>query len=222
MGHFETVTNGPGNDKIYSGFGNDTIYGGKGDDTISGGGGNDHIYGEYTSIDTLEEGSGADTIDGGTGSDTIWAGAGDDTIRGGLDKDFMFGGGGADKFVVKLGDTGITHAKMDWIYDFNAKYDSIEVSRTSGGWYHERYFFTASTDSWETRIDAARGAAAQLMNEKVAGNNFKGNDYAFVSDHKDGFLFADLNNDGYMDTGIVLVGLTSLDQFSVADILNAK
>jgi Ca2+-binding RTX toxin-like protein len=218
-GDDENVTNGPGTDTIVAGSGHDVIVGGKGGDTVWGGAGHDFIYGEYTSRNTLEEGAGEDKLYGESGNDTIYAGAGNDVLAGGADRDYLSGGGGSDKFVVNLGDTGLTNFYMDVIFDFNSAYDSIDVSRTTSGWYSERYFYSFSDATWDQKVDAARGAAAQLMNEKTAANEFKGHDYVFVSDHKDGFLFADLNDDGYMDTGIILMGLTSLNQFNVSDII---
>lgn len=69
----------------------------------------------------------AANITGGTGADLIWAvqGAGDilnggdgnDVIIGGTGADIMTGGAGADRFVVPVGDTGVTAATVDSITD---------------------------------------------------------------------------------------------------------
>ena len=42
--------------------------------------------------------------------------------------------------------------------------------------------------------------------------------YAFVSDGFNGFLFADLNGNGIVETGIVLEGVTSKSDFQFSNI----
>jgi Ca2+-binding RTX toxin-like protein len=84
-------------------------------------GDNDDIYGG-NGKDKIYAGAGNDMVNGGEGKDKIHAGAGNDVVNGGEGKDKMWGGYGSDIFEFEKG------SGKDKVYDFNVKYDKIDVS----------------------------------------------------------------------------------------------
>ena len=197
-----------GNDTIYSGSGNDYIVGGLGKDEIWGGAGADQIWGDLT---TTFASGGNDTLFGGAGKDSIWGGAGDDRISGGTGQDTLWGNQGSDKFVVGKGDSNIGLLNSDRVQDFQTSFDRIVLNRSG----------TTDLTSWsnnysETTItnrgsaEANYAAALKVASDRLARTD----DYVFVTDGKNGYLFVDMDSDFRVDTGILLVGMDQLSDFS--------
>jgi Ca2+-binding RTX toxin-like protein len=82
----DTITSGPGDDKLFGGAGGDTINGGSGDDTIT----EDELF---LVFDLLPAGSGTDTFRGGDGDDMLDGGA---IANSGAGADTMDGDGDTD------------------------------------------------------------------------------------------------------------------------------
>lgn len=202
-----------------------TIRGGIFGKTIDGTGDDDFIFGNsfrHFAKDLVLAGGGDDTINyskhkgdvslfGESGEDTIRGGAGDDYISGGTltsmtdnFRDTLFGGAGKDKF-----DFHYKSMNRDTVMDFNSFDDSIDgrVEGKSGaaGNYQE-----ATSTSMKGWFGALAFASKHMMDSKT---------YMFITDEIDGFLLADYDRDGRVNSGIVLKGLTSVTQFSAADIV---
>lgn len=87
------------------------------DNDIIGHGGTNTLKG-LAGNDLVKASSGNDRVEGGRGSDTLYGGSGNDKLYGGT-------GTGKDVFVF---DTALSRTKnVDQIYDFNPKYDSIQL-----------------------------------------------------------------------------------------------
>ena len=196
-----------GNDTIYSGYGSDYIYGGGGHDTVFGGAGNDVIYGDLPG----NLGTGNDTIDGGAGGDSIYGGAGDDRIQGGADGDWLSGGVGTDTFVFNNGDSRLTWETADTIMDFNRTYDWLDmpVVGTSANFVSGTF-----TSSHYTSHDVMNDAYHATFSMGQLGTQ-----YAFVTDGHNGYLFANTNGTAGFDTGVELLGLTSVNDLRYYDII---
>ncbi|MFN3348023.1 Ig-like domain-containing protein [Pseudorhodoplanes sp.] len=121
---------------IFAGAGDDDVKGTGRDDVIYGGSGNDKIYGN----------SGNDTIFGGLGNDRISGGNGDDIISGGYGADILSGGKGCDTFVF-LSDIDSLPCARDFVTDFDAIYDKIDLSAIDGGAADRSFLFAGQTDS---------------------------------------------------------------------------
>jgi Ca2+-binding RTX toxin-like protein len=193
-----------GNDRLFGGHAGDTLFGGLGDDQIWGNDGNDVIYG-----DTLTGGiHGDDKLYGGAGDDIIYGQGGDDTISGGAGVDQMWGGRGDDTFVINRGESGADWAHADVINDFKslnaAGYLADQLDLGIAGTAHNVqtiHIGTGDTDSAEAKYDqAALWATLAIPNDRYSHS------YEFVTDGKDGWLFA--NHGGHIDYGIELKGVT--------------
>lgn len=182
-----------GNDTINAGFGNDWVHGGAGDDTINGEQGNDTLFG----------GSGNDHINGGSGND--W-------IVGGTGTDYLTGGSGQDTFVVAQGDSRPTYVNSDVILDFNSANDTIFFQGSSPAGTRANYHEERITATLTAEMDF--NTALSHAQDDIGGNV----QFAFYTDGTDGWLFADLDHNGTVDTGIELRGLDSLSDFSFTDI----
>jgi Ca2+-binding RTX toxin-like protein len=118
----DTITGGPGPDRLAGLEGNDTLNGlggndglsgGSGNDTLNGGAGNDGISG-YTGNDTLNGGDGNDYLlggsdwvfhdDGNSGNDILNGGAGNDRLDGSDGDDVINGGPGLDRSLITMSD----------------------------------------------------------------------------------------------------------------------
>jgi Ca2+-binding RTX toxin-like protein len=76
---------------------------------------------------TLRGLSGNDVLKASSGNDTLKGDAGSDKLYGGLGNDKLYGGTGSGRDVFVF-DTKLSKAKnVDRIYDFNTKYDSIQL-----------------------------------------------------------------------------------------------
>ena len=131
-----TINGGAGADYISStgagssilgGTGADTLSGSSGADYLSGGDGNDSILGNV-GADSLYGGAGNDYLSGGKNSDYLSGGKGNDTLWGGTgDNDTLIGGAGADTFIYKPGEGGIT------ITDYsNSQGDILQILKADG------------------------------------------------------------------------------------------
>jgi Ca2+-binding RTX toxin-like protein len=207
---------GDGNDKIFGssnrdildgGEGLDQLYGGGGDDELSGGADTDWILGEEgnddlfggDSYDELHGGSGFDELSGGEGNDVLNGGTEDDKLWGGPGGDSLTGGSGSDTFKYVFAASESSVDNPDQIMDFSAiEGDLIRLSETVQ---------PAPNNYEEDTIDSGSGYnAAKLYAASLLNGSHM---YAFVTDKVNGYLFADFNEDGTIDTGIILVGLTS-------------
>jgi Ca2+-binding RTX toxin-like protein len=131
----DTMYGGSGNDEFYGEDGDDDLYGGDGDDWLEGGAGQNYIEGG-AGDDTIYGGNdndefygsaGNDFLDGGAGDDWLEGGAGNDTLIGGVGEDSLIGGAGVDVFVLNK------NSVADFIYDFMAGTDKLEVSASTFG-----------------------------------------------------------------------------------------
>ena len=126
-----------GNDTIDGGADGDYIFGGEGSDKLIGDAGDDYIGGG-TGQDTLSGGIGNDILDGEDGNDTMRGGAGADTLTGGAGHDEMYAGlNDGDKDVFKFGADAVgsqsnVWASADYIYEFDATDDVIQIDLASG------------------------------------------------------------------------------------------
>jgi Ca2+-binding RTX toxin-like protein len=172
----------------------DTLYGTSSDDVIRGYGGDDTLYGN-------------------AGHDVIYGGHGDDWIRGGTGWDTMTGGTGQDTFEFYKGHSGPSYAQADIITDFDTNEDSIlfQTSSPAGSTYNYAEFAFSGDGTYEGTYNIALGYAQ----EDIHGGRIQ---FAFYTDGQDGYLFADLDHNGTVDTGIELRGLTSTGDFSHLDI----
>ena len=175
--------------------------------------GADRLFGipNSTSTDYLYGYGGDDYLNGYQGNDTINGGSGDDTIRGGTGMDRLTGGSGYDEFRFSPGDSGPSYAQADIITDFDRTYDVISFDNIYGSanTYVERSFQSDGTYS------GAYNEALAMAQRDIGHGVFT----AFYTDGQDGYLFADNNLDGRVDTGIELRGLDSLADFSWRDLV---
>lgn len=190
-----TLSGDAGNDIIYGGYNSDNLYGGADVDQISGNNGNDYIIGG-TGGDYLFGNADADYIRGNSGVDTIDGGTGNDWIVGGADGDWLTGGSGYDVFIYETAyESGLTWATADTIKDFNQAYDYLDFAQAG------TQFNYVETSYYAESFDMARSWAG--------GQIAAGARYAFASGGAghDGYLFADADGNGTMDTGIELLGV---------------
>lgn len=210
-GDGEALSVTDGFDTIFGGSGDDTIIGGGDGDWLEGGVGADWIYGDYKN----GTGNGADTLHGGAGIDRLFGGAGNDDLWGDGGNDFLTGGAGADTFHFTKGDTGPRWHNSDEIEDF-ALADFIHFRNEVGGTasnYREFSFKATPGMSEPTRFQKAYDIASDHF------DTFAGQQYIFVTDGKDGYLFADLNQNDLIDTAVMLEGLDSKTDFDFWNIV---
>ena len=159
--------------------------------------------------DTINGFGGDDTLLGGGGHDIIRGGFGSDWINGGTGWDTLTGGVGNDTFAFLKHDSGPNYWQADVITDFNAaEGDRIGLFNsnfhmTSGSQYLEATI--GNTGTHEGNYNLALSFAKGHMGDGVQA--------IFVTDHKDGYLFADMDGNGLVDTGIELKGLDSRSDF---------
>ncbi|MFA6191743.1 MAG: hypothetical protein WC665_05260 [Sulfurimonas sp.] len=155
--------------------------------TIVTGTGNDSV--------TTTGASGVDnTIVTYAGNDVIVAGAGNDTITGGTGRDVMTGGAGRDIFVFATGDTGTDIATADVITDFSSE-DIIQAPAgsliiTNGSALDFAAFTTAANAAF---------VGGTTNDDKFIAYNAAGS--------SDSWVAIDHNNDGVLDSVVVLSGV---------------
>lgn len=134
-----------GKDALSGGKGDDSLKGNAGRDTLKGNGGDDSLNGGRGK-DTLIGGRGDDVLSGGRGKDTLTGGRGDDVLNGDAGKDTLTGGGGKDSFVF-TGNFG-----KDFVTDFNASKDTLDLSGLTG-----------EATSFEAFVDAATERGGKVV-----------------------------------------------------------
>ena len=128
---------------------------------------------------------------------------------GGAGFDTLTGGVGADTFVFAKHDSGPHFSQADVITDFNAADgDKIQLGNlhfSSGSQYMETSIFNDGNhvDNFNLGLSFAKEHVAMDHVEAV-----------FVTDHQNGYLFADIDHNGLVDTAIELHGLNSITEFS--------
>jgi hypothetical protein len=161
---------------------------------------------------------GVDTsIIGTDGDDEINGSAGDDTIQGGLGYDVLSGSGGADTFVFVDGDsepdnTLISTASVyfDTISDFNSgSGDTVDLG-AAGAVNNYEEFATAAALTYASAELEAESAGVTADDDII---------YTFVTDGTNGWLFADYDDDGAVDLGVRLTGVTAVTGFGAADLV---
>jgi Ca2+-binding RTX toxin-like protein len=207
---------GGGSDRLVGGGDDDNLLGDEGDDRLFGGSGDDFLF-AGPGWDYLSGGDDNDRLWGSDGTDELRGGDGHDYLQGGGGNDYLFGGDGSDTFAfsasnVVIDKNGVIEhyadsaiSDPDHIMDFQVDEirdiaDRIETP-TAG----------TTTNYIETEIGYDAGYLEALKwAEYQIGTHWT---FGLVTDRVDGYLFGDLNSDGVLETGIVLEGLTSLDDF---------
>jgi Ca2+-binding RTX toxin-like protein len=137
----------------------------------------------------------ADKLFGGNGADTLLGGAGKDILNGGTGADHLTGGAGADKFVLALGDNGVTAKTADHITDFE-KGDMLDVSK-----FVATHSTIEATRNFHGNIaEALTFANAQL----AAGHNAAGSAVLADSSSHNIYVFMDQNGDHKFESAVVL------------------
>lgn len=190
-----TLVGDAGEDTIYGGSSGDSIYGGSESDIVFGNAGSDFVAGG-AGDDYLSGGSGGDTLRGESGVDEIIGGAGNDRIIGGATGDWLTGGVGADLFIYETPyESGLLWETADTIMDFSEG-DRLDFAVAGGANnFVDTYLYSGSD------FNTARDWAAEQISS--------GARYAFASgptqEGTKGYLFADSDGNGTMDTGIELL-----------------
>jgi Ca2+-binding RTX toxin-like protein len=194
-----------GNDLLNGGGGTDFLFGQEGHDMLKGAGGSDSLWGDEGN-DTINGGDGSDWLHGGDGSDHLNGSSLHDHLEGGAGADMLIGGSGEDTFVFNLpgGGSDSIVSNPDHIRDFNATFDMLDmpIAGTAGNYL-------------EAEIGHGVGYAEALnwVESHLSAR------YVFVTDGVNGYLFGALYDQGVIETGIVLEGLTSLTDFHYWEIV---
>jgi Ca2+-binding RTX toxin-like protein len=212
----DIIDGGGGEDTIYGGGGNDVISGNNGyphdgsnpaeTDWLEGEGGDDKLYGD-NGDDFLFGGDDSDELFGNEGSDWLDGGDGLDVLCGGDWGDWLTGGSGYDTFKYNFPGSESSVADPDQIMDFTDNNDTIDFPE-----FEEDFYGTYEEDtiSYNGGYTAAKDHAASFLDGSTT--------YAFVTDKVNGYLFADFNENGEIDSAIILVGLTELSDFAFGNI----
>ena len=163
-----------------------------------------------SSDDYLQGYGGDDTLFGNAGHDVIVAGHGNDWIRGGTGWDTMTGGTGEDTFEFFKSHSGPDYAHADIITDFNIVDDRILFQTSSPAGSKSNFVDWHLTGTGNGTAEQNYNDALATAREDIGGNV----QFAFYTNGKDGYLFADLDHNGTVDTGIELRGLDSVNDFS--------
>jgi hypothetical protein len=202
-----------GADSLYGGRGDDALYGGYGDDWLLGEDGNDWLFGE-SGYDWLYGGNGNDYLDGGSGVDVLLGEEGGDYINGGLDGDWIYTGGGWDYVAFNHGNSGKTSATADHVMDFDIWRDTVDADIAGTWWNYEEFTLPMASADLPNYDPYGNFSAYASLTETHSGIT-----HTFITNGVDGFLFSDLNGDGYRESALVLHGVTSADQFGYWDIV---
>jgi Ca2+-binding RTX toxin-like protein len=208
----DSLKGGGGDDKLHGGDDNDFLNGEDGADKLYGEDGNDHLYGG-DSFDDLYGGEGNDTLIGGDGSGFD----GEDYLEGGEGIDVLTGGTGGDTFAFKTWTWTYDDVITMFYTDSPASAPDHITDFTRSGPFDEIDMPTAGTAT--NYIETTLGYNAGYLAAKDWADTYlpsgPGFAYAFVTDGVNGYLFgADwVGGTASAATGIVLEGLTSLDDF---------
>lgn len=193
------LTSDDGGNILFGHTGDDVLKGGGGADLLMGGEDDDVLIGGHDVFDS------ADRLDGGAGNDYLHGGAGNDDLTGGTGRDSLGGGDGEDTFVFAAPDHGTYSpaSDPDYVLDFSASprsHDWIDMPTA------ENYLEPAN--GYEAiGYDAGYDAAMKWVEGLKFGPYDSCN--VFLTDGVDGYLFGIYA--GKLQTGIVLVGVTSFD-----------
>ena len=208
----DIIEGGKGLDALYGEDGNDEVSGNADNDWLFGDGGNDDLFGGDGS-DQPYGGAGFDNLYGNEGSDWLDGGTADDVLSGGGDGDWLTGGSGYDTFKYIFVGSESSVSDPDQIMDFSAADDIIDVLEGEGALPSN---YAEDTINYGGGYNNAKVLAIALLNEGLLD---EGNTYAFVTDQVDGYLFIDFQQNGTIDAGIILSGLTSVSDFDFYNIL---
>lgn len=180
-----------GNDKLIGGSASDKLVGGNGDDRLYGGAGSDVLYGDH---ETSNGTGGSDLLVGGTGSDQLYGGLGD------------------DYFSFKNGDSAPSYYGSDVVKDFDMIHDHIviEGGPTVTSSNYAEFKIANSSGNMYTDFSNAFSAADKYLDKY---------DYVFLTNGSQGYLFADVDYDGFPDLGIELKGLDSVSDFAQSSVV---
>ena len=159
-----------------------------------------------------------DWLPGTSGHDVIKGLGGNDELEGGKGWDALYGGKGRDTFSFRAGDSGTenhaSYGAADEIRDFQTGTDNIFFKIVGAHAGTRDNYFEDSFRGFNGE-QSSYNVAMNMAEQKFVGGKVE---YAFYTDGHDGFLFADTNHDGHVDTGIILDGLNSKSDFSWLDI----
>ena len=188
--------------QAHGGLGNDTVFGGAGDDSLAGDQGQDNISGG-TGSDTLDGGDGHDGLAGAEGADTLDGGLGDDTLQGGDGADLLTGGAGADVYLFAFSATDSTLPDRDTIAGFNqAEGDRIDLSNAG---FLDGTFGNAPAAFIDVPPPAGFTGQPGDRIDDVYGIEPEITQLRYVYTPGKGFLFADINHNGELDSDDFLV-----------------
>lgn len=177
----------------------DWLTGTEGEDVIHGFGGNDSLHGR----------GGHDEIYGGFGNDFIYGGTGWDTLT---------GGPGRDRFGIGYGESPATFAGSDIIADFHTHEDKIEFPVNTPNAFPSFNYTEIALNYRTNNLQANFNQMLDAAQDQINHNHQL--QYIFGTNGMDGYLFADLDHDGKIDTGIELRGLKSTGDFAASDIFD--
>jgi hypothetical protein len=196
----DSLEGGTGNDILSGGSGNDLLNGGEDDDRITGGGDNDTLIG----------GDGNDTLEGDAGADLVDGGAGNDVIQlGGLD--VVTTGTGADQVTISHNTVASNAGNRGRVTDFQQGQDKIFLTFQSG--VGKDYVFNDGNQNFGPLSTSG-------PNQTILGNGGDTLHDVFYSKSADGLtttLIVDVNDDGKLDGGDVVVTFDGSIDFTQAD-----
>lgn len=180
-------------DYINGSLGDDIIFAGSGADSINASRGNDRIFGQRGS-DSIDGYDGDDYINGGAGNDRMYGKGGSDTLLGGAGRDTFAsdfvgdnvwtGGKGGDRF--QVGGWNAYEDVSTRVTDFNKKQgDKLDLTELSELLYHS--------------VDEVR---------YIGKRDFSGEDGVLEIRMENGFVELDYVNDGRVEYGLHLDGLS--------------
>lgn len=176
-----------------------TTYGSDNGETFTGGISQDSMFG-YGGNDTLSGGGGNDRLFGGSGNDTLFGGTGADYLEGGLDADtFVFTG---------LGESGLTTATADTISRIDAL-DRIDVPDWMADRAHTAVYSSSVFDSLEQVVHYSQNG---IWGDRVGlpdATSYQATLW-YNPEDQTGYLLMDMDCDGYMDTGVIVTGLSGI------------
>lgn len=195
---------------VFTGSANDdVVYGGDQADTLVLGAGDDYAEGGL-GADNMSGGAGSDTLWGDEGNDTIDGGAGNDHITGGAGQDLLTGGAGADIFYFDApADSQGTVA--DTVTDFASGVDVLsffDEMLTAAGVDATEIHFMGNVNDDLLVLSSMTGGAGGLPPSGYAEAVYQ------TASNK---LYVDVNNDGAINDGDIVINLTGVAQLTQAD-----
>lgn len=207
----ETLEGRSADDTIHGGGGKDWLFGRDGSDHLNGGFGEDYLYGGE-GPDYLWGGPGADAdkLFGEGGDDLLGGEDGNDLLMGGLGADQLIGGAGQDTFYYNdaIQESPAYSWLGDRILDFHYDGENDKIDLPIAG--TAQNYFQARTGA--TSIDEAFLEANQTYEAYMQGTGLTYL-YLYNETQDTGYLIADMNGNGNVETGIALVGAGMLGEF---------